>query len=120
MIPSWLDEASYRKILYDTLTEYNIPVKWTPKATPSTDPPTIFLVSEPLRDKDLLSIVMTLQIVDRVVLTRGRTHRPILAVVWDCVDGGYFAPAQEKEETQKIIRRLAEKFCLSYLAANRR
>lgn len=120
LVDSTLDEATYRKSVYDTLTEYNIPVKWTPKPTPSTEPPTIFVVSDPLRDKDVVSIVMTLQIVDKVVLTRGKSNRTILAVVWDKVDGGYFPPAHEKEETQKIVKRLIEKFCLSYLAANRR
>jgi len=117
---SKLDEATYRKIVHDTLTEYSIPVKWTPQPAPSTDPPTIFVVNDPLRDKDLVSVVLTLQVMDKVVITRGANSRTILAVVWESVDAGYFPPAQEKEETQKIIRRLVEKFCLSYLAANRR
>ena len=115
-----LEESTYRKLLYDTLTQYNIPVKWSAKPNPTTGPPTIFLENSPERTRDLVSVVLKLQVVDKVVLTRAKRNRTILAVVWEVVDGGYFPPSDEKEETQKIIRRLAEKFCLSYLAANRR
>jgi len=117
---SALDENSFRKAVYDTLSRYKIPVKWTPKPAPHTEAPSLFAIQQVERsDKGSSSTVMTLQLVDLVSLPRKDGNRPILVVVWDAVDGDIFSPRQEKEAMLKLVNRLVEKFCLAYLAANR-
>jgi len=115
-----LSEDEARKVVFNTLRRHNVPVEWTPTTTSySEDAPTLWLLTSISRDGKTndggaVHISFRLALYETQVSTV-ESNLP----VWIVEEDADFEPESNKNEMISVLKRLSEKFSISYLAANR-
>jgi hypothetical protein len=114
-----------RKLLFDSLVRYNVPVEWTPTISSgyTTEIPTLFFSNSHNKSGCtngcvVIHNVFRLEVFETVTLQRVKPVKRSV-VVWSVEEEADFEHEPDKDEIITALKRLAEKFSLSYLAANR-
>jgi hypothetical protein len=119
-----LSENDGRKIIFDVFQRYSLPVEWTAtKSSYAVDVPSVFVSQTVTKTKlgngqEIISVVVRLELYDAVIVKRNppvEWHLPI----WFLEDNLDVDPATNDISYKDSLRRLAEKFCLSFFAANK-
>jgi hypothetical protein len=114
-----------RKLLLDSLVRYNVPVEWTSTSSSGypIDVPIFFLTSSCTRSTcantcTVVTCVFRLEVFDTALL-QGVAPVKCTTTIWSAEETVDFDPNTNKDDTIDIFKRLADKFSLSSLAANR-
>ena len=120
-----ISETEGRKLLFDSLNRYNIPVESTPPSSSGypTEVPTLFFSNSCSKGGCtngcvVIQTVFQLELYETVTLNRAKPVK-ISVPVWTAKEEADFDPETNRDETFSVLQRLVEKFSLSYLAANR-
>jgi hypothetical protein len=117
-----LSEDEARKVVFHTLRSRKVPVEWTPtSASYSEDAPTLWLLTSrqgSRNDGGAVHISFRLALYENVVLTQVSTVESNLPV-WIVEEDADFELEATKDEMINVLKKLTEKFSVSYLAANR-
>jgi hypothetical protein len=124
-IANSVPEDEGRKLLFDSLRRYNVPVEWTPASSSgyTTEIPTLFLSNSVTKGGCtngciVVHAMFRLELFETVTLSRVSPVKWNLPV-WSIEEETDFDPATNRDEALNVLKRLIEKFSLSYLAANR-
>ncbi|HTW65310.1 MAG TPA: hypothetical protein VME17_11865 [Bryobacteraceae bacterium] len=120
-----------RKVVFDVLRRYDLPVGWTSPvaghAGYAVEIPTIFVTARTtiIRYSNGATApgsyprtVVSFELYENATLVRNKSI--VLALpVWRAEEVDLFDAFSDRDATETAIKRLAEKFCLAYLSANR-
>jgi hypothetical protein len=117
-------EAEGRKLLFDALARYNVPVQ-LPSTTRNALPDTSILtlsssVTTTQWPIGLVSnhINIRLELWEDIRMTR-KPNKPLYASVWNREEALELGSVIERDQIIEVIKALSEQFCLSYLSVNR-
>jgi hypothetical protein len=119
-----LSEDEARKVVFDTLRSHNVPVEWTPTTSSySEDAPTLWLLTSISREGcakkgGAVHSSFRLTLHENIVLAHAKLVESNLPV-WSVQEDADFEPEANKDEMVSVLKKLTERFSLSYLAANR-
>jgi hypothetical protein len=124
-IVNTVSESECRKLLFDSLTRYNVPVEWTPQSSTGYTAvvPTLFLSNYSTKGGCtngcvVIHSLFRLELLETVTLSRPTPVKQNLPV-WTIEEEVDFDPGANRDGTIEVLKKLIEKFALSYLAANR-